>query len=732
MRPRFLLPFVMAVALTVQAVLGAYAGAAVPAWTTYRHDAARSGIDSDSASPVTPSQAWQTPALDGEVYGQPLVYGSYVYVATENDSVYKLDAATGAVVWSEHLATPEPSSAAPCGDISPSIGVTSTPVIDAAAARIYVVGAVSASGAVHHELFALDLSSGQPIAGFPMMVDPPYPSGGAAVNQLQRAGLALDRGRILIGYGGNDGDCSTYWGWLVSAPIDGTTGLTSFQVDASYTEGAIWAAGNAPAVNAAGDVFVATGNGSGNTSSDPEYGDSVVKLNAAASPLDWWAPPDWQSLDSADADLGSSMPTLLPGGFLFQSGKDGNGYLLNSAALGHVSSATAKVSGFCSGGSFGGSVYDPANSTIYAACAGGLQALSLGSGSPPSLAAKAGFSAPSGATGPPMIAAGLVWVTGYSSGALYGLDPTSGKTKSQFSIPENTEQGGSDVNHFASPSAGGGRLFVASGDQLTAYTIAQPPAPAATTTTLISSANPVPAGTAVLLTAAVAPAPDGGTVTFTDGGAPIAGCSGIGVSAATAGQAVCDTTFAQASTHNLAASYSGDAFYAASASAVLAESVTSGTASGGGGGSSGTASGGGGGSSGTASGGGGGSSGGGPRSPVISHPSISPRRFMATHAATLRLTLSEAATLTVAISELRHGHAVGHRCSASVHRGKSCLVRVTLVRVHFHARAGRNAFKLLLRHLAPGNDTAFIYATDHADRRSRTIRITFTIIPEQR
>jgi polyvinyl alcohol dehydrogenase (cytochrome) len=604
MRWRFLLPLVMAVALAVQAVLGAYAAAAIPAWTTYRHDAARSGIDPDSTSPVTPSQAWQTPALDGEVYGQPLVYGSYVYVATENDSVYKLDAATGAVVWSEHLATPEPSSVAPCGDITPSIGVTSTPVIDPATGHIYVVGAVSASGVVHHELFAVDLSSGQLIAGFPIMVDPHYPRGGAAVNQLQRAGLALDGGRILIGYGGNDGDCSTYWGWLVSAPMDGTTGLSSFQVDPSHTEGAIWAAGNAPAVDAAGDVFVATGNGHGNSTSDPEYGDSVVKLNASASPLDWWAPPNWQLLDSSDADLGSSMPSLLPGGFLFQSGKDGNGYLLNAAGLGHVSSAAAEAPGFCSGGSFGGSVYDPANSSVYAACAGGLRALSLGSGSPPSLVAKAGFSAPSSATGPPMIAGGLVWVTNHSSGTLYGLDPTSGRTRSHFPIPEN----GSNVNHFASPSAGGGRLFVASGDQVTAYTIARPPVSAPTKTT-----------------------PSGG-----------------------------------------------------------------------------------------------------PHSPVTSHASISPRRFTATSAATLGLTLSEAATLTVAIAELRNGHVVGHRCSSKVHRGKSCPVRVSLVRLHFHARAGRKAFKLSLRQLAAGRYTAFIHATDHAGRRSRTIRITFTIVRAHR
>ena len=713
---RFALLLVIGVALAVQAALGAYASAAIPAWTTYRHDAARSGIDPDSTSPLTPSQAWQTPALDGELYGQPLVYGSYVYVATETDSVYKLDAATGAVVWSEHLATPEPSLVAPCGDISPSIGVTSTPVIDPATDRIYVVGAVSASGSIRHELFALGLSSGQPIAGFPIVVDPPYPSGGAATNQLQRAGLALDGGRILIAYGGNDGDCGTYWGWLVSVPIDGTTPSPPFQVDAGHTEGAIWAAGNAPAVDAAGDVFVATGNGNGNSTSDPEYGDSVVKLNASTSPLDWWAPPNWQSLDSSDADLGSSMPTLLPGGLLFQSGKDGNGYLLNGADLGHISSAAAEASGFCPGGSFGGSVYDPATSTIYAACTGGLKALSLGSGSPPSLAAKAGFLAPSGATGPPIIAGGLVWVTNYSTGTLYGLDPTSGTTRSQFSIPEN----GSNVNHFASPSAGGGRLFVASGDQVTAYTIAQPPASTPTTTTLVSSANPVPTGTGISLTAAVAPAPDGGTVTFTDGGATILGCSGVAVSAATAGQAVCHTVFAQAGMHNLAARYSGDAFYAASASAVLAESVSSGTGSAGGGGSSGT---------GTA--GGGGSSGGSPHSPVISHPSISRRRFTATHAATLRLTLSEAATLIVAITKPGHGHVVGHGCSSKVHRGKSCLLRVTLLRLHFHARAGRNAFKLSLRRLATGHYTAFIYATDHASRRSRMTRITFTIVRAQ-
>jgi outer membrane protein assembly factor BamB len=260
MRGRLLLALALAVAFALQA--GLVVGAAIPSWTSYRHDAAGSGVDPDSTSPLAATQAWQTPGLDGQVYAQPLVYGSYVYVATENDSVYELDAATGAVVWSQHLATPESASAAPCGDIAPTIGITSTPVIDPTTGRIYAVGAVSESGAVHHDLFALDLGSGQPIAGFPIAVDPPYPSGGAAVNQLQRPGLALDGGRVLIGFGGNDGDCNTYWGWLVSAPTDGTTALGSFQADAGGDEGAIWGGGNAPVIDAAGSVFVRPGTAS--------------------------------------------------------------------------------------------------------------------------------------------------------------------------------------------------------------------------------------------------------------------------------------------------------------------------------------------------------------------------------------------------------------------------------------------------------------------------------------
>jgi hypothetical protein len=114
--------------------------------------------------------------------------------------------------------------------------------------------------------------------------------------------------------------------------------------------------------------------------------------------------------------------------------------------------------------------------------------------------------------------------------------------------------------------------------------------------------------------------------------------------------------------------------------------------------------------------------------PIISGFSVLPHRFRAIHAATLRLTLSGAATLTVAIRQLRAGHVVGDRCSLRAHRGTTCRLRVTLMRLRFHARSGLKAMKLPLRRLAPGHYMARIYATGRDGLRSRTVRPEFTIL----
>ena len=92
------------------------------------------------------------------------------------------------------------------------------------------------------------------------------------------------------------------------------------------------------------------------------------------------------------------------------------------------------------------------------------------------------------------------------------------------------------------------------------------------------------------------------------------------------------------------------------------------------------------------------------------------------------MTLSEAASVVVYVTQLRKGHLVGNRCSLKARRGKSCQVRATFRRLQFRAHTGPNAFKLNLRRLAPGNYTALIYATDSSSHRSHTIEVRFTII----
>ncbi len=374
----------------------ASAGAAIPAWTTYHHDGQRTGVDPDSSSPLTPARLWATASLDGDIYAEPLVYGSRVYVATENNTVYALDAATGRVVWSRHLGTPVPETTGGCGDIG-DVGITGTPVIDPATGRIYAVGAIwdgSRVITIRHVLFALRLSDGQP--AFALPVDAPTSN---ARYQLQRPGLALSAGRIVIGYGGHSGDCGDYHGWLVSAPESGSGPLYSFEVNRSTGLGAIWGAGNAPAVDARGDVWVATGNGA--PGSGYQYQESVLKLTPTMRLLGLWTPSNWQALDSTDLDLGSSEPLPLPGGMLFQIGKEGVGYLLSSTP---TKLHQADVCNHAM--AFGGAIYYAG--VIYVSCDNGLRALALNVAGHTFIPLP-GWNPSAHPTGPPIIAANQVW-----------------------------------------------------------------------------------------------------------------------------------------------------------------------------------------------------------------------------------------------------------------------------------------------------------------------------------
>ena len=103
-------------------------------------DAARSGAVSEGPDPTSPAVAWRA-GLDGPVYASPLIARGLVVAATEGGSLYGLDAATGATVWRTHVADPVPAGALPCGNITPTVGITGTPAYDAATGQVFAVAA---------------------------------------------------------------------------------------------------------------------------------------------------------------------------------------------------------------------------------------------------------------------------------------------------------------------------------------------------------------------------------------------------------------------------------------------------------------------------------------------------------------------------------------------------------------------------------------------------------------
>jgi hypothetical protein len=446
------------------AVPAAVASVSEATWTTYHGDGERTGNDPETINPLVPSLAWQSPGLGAPIWGQPLIVGARAYVATVGDDVYALEGSTGQVVWHASAGTPVPSGALPCGDVTPSVGIVGTPVIDAATGVLYAVADTWNGSQAQHVLEGFRISDGARVLA--TVVDPP---GADPKALLQRTALNLSGSNVVFGFGGNDGDCSTYKGAVVSVPESG--GAPSYwQVPIAAPSsggGAVWATGG-PAVDGAGTVYASTGNPnppSGQEATTYDYSDSVVELNPALSLIGHFEPPTWQHDSNADLDLSSAAPELLPGGLLFQAGKTGTGYLIDEASLAGGAAAVYSHQVCAGAGSFGGDSY--AAGVIYMPCTNGVQALSYN-------AAARTFTplwqGPKDAFGPPIVSAGLVWdvaTGGFSGGGtkLYGLDPASGAIRYTETLPSPI------ADHFASPSAGGGRVLVASGSTVSAFQV---------------------------------------------------------------------------------------------------------------------------------------------------------------------------------------------------------------------------------------------------------------------
>jgi len=410
----------------------------------------------------TTTPVWTSPALDGQIYGEPLSYAGRVYVATENDTVYALSAATGAVAWSAHLGPPVPAGSLPCGDITPTAGITGTPVIDQARGEIFVVADELAGGKPAHRLVGLATASGR--IEMTQDVDPP---GADAAALLQRTGLTLDAGQVVFGFGGNYGDCASYRGRVAAVPETGGT-PRYFTVDAApgESQGAVWMGGAAPVVDGHGDIWVSTGNGSVHSDQHAyDDSDSVLELSPSLQLIQFFAPSTWATDNSRDLDM-SIAPALLPDGQVLLAGKARIIYLLSGAHLGGIGHQQATLGPVCGDDIDGGGAVQ--GMTVYLPCLAGIIAVRATS-SPPALHLL--WSSGTGG-GPPIVAAGLVW-TMAQNGALYGLDPATGRIRQQVTI-------GAPASHFPTPSVGGGLLLAASAEHVVAFAAPAPGAAPAT------------------------------------------------------------------------------------------------------------------------------------------------------------------------------------------------------------------------------------------------------------
>jgi len=406
-------------------------------WPTYDHDDGRTGVAPEGPpDPAGVKQRWVSPVLDGDLYAQPLVVGDRVIVATANDTVYSLRRANGTVEWKQHLGTPVAASDLPCGNVDP-VGITSTPVVDPFAGRIYAVGMEQPG---KHTLWALDLASGKVVDS--TRVDVP---GSDPTVQNQRGALTLAHGTVYVPFGGRYGDCGDFHGRVTAVPAKGGGALGT---PAHYTlptqrQGGFW---TPPGASVAPDGTLLLTSGNSESQGEFDFGNAVVRLSPALNLLDWFAPDDWAGLNAADVDLGTTGPVVLPDARVFQVGKGGVGYLLNANALGHIGGDVFRGP-VCKGSAAFGAVAHQ-GTTLYVPCLTGVVQVTIRADG-----FTLGWTAKMTNPGPPVLAGTTLWTVVTSGGDLAALDPATGTEVARIHI-------GSVPSRFTSLAAAGDAVYV--------------------------------------------------------------------------------------------------------------------------------------------------------------------------------------------------------------------------------------------------------------------------------
>ena len=373
---------------------------------TYHYDNARTGQNTLekflTPANVNPNQFRRLflQSVDGQIYSQPLYLSNVsiagkgthnvVYVATQGDSVWAFDAddnqgANAVRLWQANLldpaygaapgATTVPQENNPegisCTDISPQIGITSTPVIDPAKGTLYVVAKSKevVNGGAHYvqRLHALDVGSGAEKTGSPVIIGDTTiggPEGGYtnntavsvpgtgdgsaggtlrfnALRQNQRVGLLLQEGTLYIASGSHC-DTTPFHGWIIAYDANSLKLSSAFNTTPNASDGGIWMEGAGLAADDQGSIFITTGNGTFDTTLDSkgfpdhrDFGDSFLRLNAQLGVEDYFTPFNQGQMDGADNDLGSGGVLLIPETkgphrhLLTEAGKLGTVYLVD-------------------------------------------------------------------------------------------------------------------------------------------------------------------------------------------------------------------------------------------------------------------------------------------------------------------------------------------------------------------------------------------------------------------
>jgi len=488
---------------------------------THHYDAMRSGTNTHELT-LAPTNVNSTTfgkvaefTVDGQIDGQILFLNqvaipgvgnkNVLYFATENDSVYAVDAdsmsgTAATVLWKTRTLpagdVPLSSNDAGCGYISP-VGIMSTPAIDRSRNAIYVVASSkNGSGTVTHRLHALNLATGAELFGGPTAITATFPkSGGGTVTfqsnvQQERAALLESGGRIYTAWSGYDGDCGGYSAWVIAYNADTLAQAGAIDLVPNSGKAGIWLGGGGLAADAAGNVYFPTGNAiGGNTPGiSNDYGDTFVKLGPSV-PLaveDYFAPSNAINDDNNDEDFGSAAALLLPDmsdgsvtrHLAVVAGKDGTMYVVDRDNMGQYSSLANNVyQEFASDGheNFSSPIYF--NGNVYIGPSGlPLKAFSVSqaklSSAPTSQTA---FTFGSNGTVPSASANGtgngIVWALDRETRNLYAYDATD-LTKVLYISSQAA--GGRDSfsnvgGHFITPMVANGRVYIGTGSSIAVF-----------------------------------------------------------------------------------------------------------------------------------------------------------------------------------------------------------------------------------------------------------------------